>query len=111
MAKRDSQGDHLMPDAGPLPVQTDDLMAEAVSSPLAAADERRRTADRVFRGALVFNCALTAYWLFLLATGGSSLFFQDYRADVKHLGAQHSFISCSTSWCGALSGWESRPSY
>jgi hypothetical protein len=61
-------------------------MAEAVAKPVAA-DERRRTVDRVFRGALVFNSALTVYWLFLLATGGSSVFFQDYRVDVKHLSA------------------------
>jgi hypothetical protein len=59
-------------------------MAEAIANPVAA-DERRRTADRVFRGALAFNSALTAYWLFLLATGGSSVFFHDYRADVQHL--------------------------
>jgi hypothetical protein len=61
-------------------------MAEAVANPVAAADERRRTVDRVFRGALVFNSTLTVYWLFLLATGGSSVFFQDDRVDVKHLG-------------------------
>lgn len=74
-----------MADAQPFPARNDDLMAEAVSSPVAAADERRRTADRVFRGALVFNSALTVYWLLLLATGGSSAFFGDYRVDMKLL--------------------------
>jgi hypothetical protein len=61
-------------------------MAEAVLAPVAAADERRRTVDRVFRGALLFNSALTAYWLFLLATGQPSSFFKDYQADPKRLG-------------------------
>jgi hypothetical protein len=81
------------------------LMAEAVQTPVATADERRRTVDRVFRGALVFNSALTVYWLFLLATGGSSVFFQDYRADVKHLGATliyllFYFVSGGIVWLG-----------
>jgi hypothetical protein len=48
--------------------------------------ERRRTADRVFRGALAFNSALTAFWLFLLLTGGSSYFFDQYTADMAALG-------------------------
>lgn len=61
-------------------------MAEAVLAPVVATEERRRTVDRVFKGALAFNCALTAYWLFLLATGGSSTFFKDYRGDLKHVG-------------------------
>lgn len=67
-------------------------MAEAVLTPVAAPDERRRTVDRVFRGALVFNAALTAYWLFLLATGGSSAFFKDYRADLKQIGGVLGFF-------------------
>ena len=67
-------------------------MAEAVLTPVAALDERRRTVDRVFRGALVFNSALTVYWLYLLVTGGSSGFFKDYRADLKQLGGVLSFF-------------------
>jgi hypothetical protein len=61
-------------------------MAEAVLAPLAVPDERRRTVDRVFRGALAFNSALTAYWLFLLVAGGSSAFFKDYRPGLKQVG-------------------------
>ena len=30
--------------------------------------ERRRTADRIFRGALAFNAALTLFWLFAVGT-------------------------------------------
>jgi hypothetical protein len=67
-------------------------MAEAVLAPAVAFDERRRTADRVFRGALLFNSALTAYWLLLLATGGSSAFFKDYRGDLKYLGGLLGFF-------------------
>jgi hypothetical protein len=47
--------------------------------------ERRRTADRIFRGALVFNGALTAYWLVLFITGGKAVFFRDYDADREAL--------------------------
>jgi hypothetical protein len=63
-----------------------------VPVPAAVADgdrtflERRRTADRVFRGALAFNSALTAFWLFLLLTGRSSYFFADYTIDTAALG-------------------------
>lgn len=80
-------------------------MVDAVADPMAGTDQRRRTVDRVFRGALVFNSALTAYWLFLLATGGSSALFRDYRADVKHLGVAliyllFYFVSGGFVWLG-----------
>jgi hypothetical protein len=39
---------------------------------------RRKIADRIFRGALIFNGALTVFWLVLLATGGQTIFFQSY---------------------------------
>jgi hypothetical protein len=61
-------------------------MAEAVLPSMVATDERRRTVDRVFRGALAFNVALTAYWVYLLAAGGSSTFFKDYHGNAKQLG-------------------------
>jgi hypothetical protein len=40
--------------------------------------ERRRTADRIFKGALIFNTALTVFWLVMLATGGNAVFFREY---------------------------------
>jgi hypothetical protein len=40
--------------------------------------ERRRLADRIFKGALIFNSALTLFWLVMLATGGHSRFFRAY---------------------------------
>ena len=43
---------------------------------------RRRIADRVFRGALIFNTALTVFWIVLLATGANTRFFSSYRLDV-----------------------------
>src|SRR5215210_2008325 len=42
---------------------------------------RRRTADKVFRGALAFNAALTAFWVFVTISGRDAVFFQDYRID------------------------------
>ena len=50
----------------------------APPNPSAAFGERRRTADRIFRGALIFNTALTLFWGVLLATGGNAYFFGSY---------------------------------
>ena len=50
----------------------------------AGVSDRRRTADRIFRGALAFNAALTIFWIVLLATRGSSYFFASY--DVNRQG-------------------------
>src|SRR3954471_1536094 len=47
----------------------------------AAVVERGRPADRIFRGALVFNTALTAFWLFMLITQRDAFFFQHYNID------------------------------
>jgi hypothetical protein len=46
---------------------------------------RRRTADRVFRGALLFNGALTGYWLLLVLTGRTSPFFQQHLITAETL--------------------------
>ena len=48
---------------------------------IASFEVRRRTADRVFRGALIFNTALTIFWLFAIVTGRAPFFFQTYRLD------------------------------
>jgi hypothetical protein len=48
--------------------------------------DRRRTADRIFRGALVFNAALTAFWLVMLAVRGNSYFFGTYDVSWQRLG-------------------------
>ena len=47
--------------------------------------ERRRTADRIFRGALAFNAALTAFWLLVVTTGADTPFYKDYTADTQAL--------------------------
>jgi len=47
--------------------------------------ERRRTADRVFRGALLFNIALTVFWGVKLATGGNAYFFGSYDVGRQQL--------------------------
>ena len=44
-----------------------------------AADTRLRTAHRVFRGALIFNTALTAFWLFAVLTHRTGGFFGHYE--------------------------------
>jgi hypothetical protein len=54
-----------------------DLAPAAVSS----FEDRRRTADRVFRGALIFNTGLTILWLVAIVTGRTTSFFQSYRPD------------------------------
>ena len=42
-------------------------------------DARRQTARRIFRGALLFNAALTAFWLFALVTHQTFGIFQGYE--------------------------------
>jgi hypothetical protein len=49
-------------------------------------EERRTTANRVFRGALIFNSALTAFWLVILVTGGNAFVFQEYRITRQSVG-------------------------
>jgi hypothetical protein len=66
-----------------------DAVADAQLSP--AFVERRRTADRIFRGALAFNTALTLFWVFMLATHGSTRFFTSY--DVTRAGLIRVFIA------------------
>jgi hypothetical protein len=56
-----------------------------VTRPGAPVDNRRRTADLVFRGALAFNAALTVFWLVTFLAGGS-FFFEDYRVDGETAG-------------------------
>ena len=58
-------------------VSTLDAGAEAPSS---AFQERRRIADRIFKGALAFNSALTIFWIVVLLSGGNAIFFQQYDA-------------------------------
>ena len=43
--------------------------------------ERRRIADRVFRGALLFNGALTVWWLVAVLTQRETIFFPHYNID------------------------------
>jgi hypothetical protein len=66
-------------------------MDVSVTAPAAAAAQsqladRRRTADRIFRGALIFNIALTLFWGVMLATGGNAYFFASYDPSWRALG-------------------------
>jgi uncharacterized membrane protein YgcG len=47
--------------------------------------DRRRTADRIFRGALLFNTALTLFWAVMAATGGDAYFFGSYGVTAQRL--------------------------
>jgi hypothetical protein len=47
---------------------------------------RRQIADRVFRGSLLFNAALTVFWLALVLTGWTTVFFKDYAVTLEALG-------------------------
>jgi hypothetical protein len=49
-------------------------------------EERRRIADRVFRGAFLFNAALTLFWLFVYLTQGKTVFFANYNFDLVSVG-------------------------
>lgn len=42
---------------------------------------RRRTADRIFRGALAFNAVLTLFWIFMFTTQRQAIVFQRYNID------------------------------
>jgi hypothetical protein len=61
-------------------------MSEAIALPAVGFDQRHRTADRVFRGALVFNALLTVLWLYFVLTQRSSFFFAHYNVDGEALG-------------------------
>jgi hypothetical protein len=63
-------------------VSTFDTLNEAPVTPF---EERRRLADRIFRGALVFNAALTIFWLVVFLSGGNAIFFQQYDASGEAL--------------------------
>ena len=43
--------------------------------------DRRRTADRIFRGALAFNTLLTLFWGFMMVTRHDALIFHQYAID------------------------------
>src|SRR4029450_1492295 len=49
-------------------------------------DERRRTADRIFRGALLFNLALTLFWIFVVVTRRDAIFFGAYDFNLQAVG-------------------------
>jgi len=48
-------------------------------------ERRRRIADRVFRAAVVFNIALTLFWLAAILTQGNVVFFRHYNVDGRTL--------------------------
>ena len=63
-------------------VESSATQATAAATPVAAPlAGRRRTADRIFRGALVFNTALTMFWAFMIVTRRDAFFFQHYDVD------------------------------
>jgi len=63
------------------------VTAPAVARPPSAEfNERRRTADRIFRGALTFNAALTLFWVVMQVAGGNAYFFTSYDASWQALG-------------------------
>lgn len=53
------------------------MTSQAVPKDLAFQD-RRKTADRIFRGAVAFNTALTLFWVVMLITRGNAVFFAEY---------------------------------
>jgi hypothetical protein len=70
-----------------------------------AADSRALTARRVFLGALAFNVALTLFWLWLALSGGSTVFFTEYRLSVQSalgvvMGVAFFYIVWGLPWWG-----------
>src|ERR1700741_2295597 len=59
------------------PRYMDTATTREISATTAAA-VRLRTARRIFLGALIFNSALTVFWLFAFLTKGTGGFFQQY---------------------------------
>jgi hypothetical protein len=57
----------------------------AVPLPETVADERHRTARRVFLGALAFNGGLTLLWLFYVWVRPSGYFFKEYALDWRQI--------------------------
>lgn len=51
----------------------------------AAFQERCRTADRIFRGALLFNTALTLFWVVVFLSGGDTAFYSTTGIDREAL--------------------------
>lgn len=47
---------------------------------------RRRTADRIFRGAVAFNAALTGFWLVSYATKTDAMFYRSYDVTPESIG-------------------------
>jgi hypothetical protein len=67
---------------------TTTLPDAATAAPPAADDAfraRLATANRVFRGALLFNAALTLFWLVLYTTGARTIFFRSHDAGLEAL--------------------------
>jgi hypothetical protein len=60
-------------------------VTEISAAPALTLIDRRRTADRIYLGALVFNGALTAFWIVSLVTGWNSPFFHSHSIDGQAL--------------------------
>ncbi len=56
---------------------------DVASSAIAVPDARRRVADRIFKGALLFNAALTVFWLVVYLTGTDAVFFGSSAVDAQ----------------------------
>jgi hypothetical protein len=53
----------------------------ATLPPVAPLAERRRTADRIFKGALAFNTGLTLFWGYMIVSRRDALIFHQYTID------------------------------
>src|SRR5262249_36622621 len=83
--RRSSSLARLVPET-PCAVFEGGRLAEAVSIVVPEATRRVPTADRVFRGAVLFTSALTAFWLFSVVTRRESVFFPHYAIAKESLG-------------------------
>ena len=57
------------------------VVSADADAPAALLEQRRHIADRIFKAALLFNGALTVFWLAMLVTGTDAFFFGTYAVD------------------------------
>jgi hypothetical protein len=62
------------------------MTAIAAVSPAIPTDTRLETASRIFKGALIFNTLLTAFWLYAMFRGQESAFSHGYHVDLAAVG-------------------------
>ena len=80
----------------------------ASDDPVAPPEQRRRSAQRIYRGALAFNAALTVFWLAVALTGRDAFFFEHPELDLEAVkrvlfGVGFFYVAWGFVWLGIKS--------